>query len=142
MHKPKQYYKYIQHTADFGILVKANTLQNLFKIAAKALIKSAVKTTKINQTITEKLKLSAETLEDLFKAWLSRLLFLFSSQGKILVKINFFELTESKLDAELKGDIFNPTKYKLNTDLKAITYHKFYVKKTRNGYEAQFIVDV
>lgn len=142
MKTTKQGYKYIQHTADFGISVWSKTLKGLFKIAARALIKSAVQTSKVEHIATQKLSLNEDTLEELFKAWLSQILFLFSSKGKIFTKIKFIELTETSLKAELSGDVFSESKHRLITDLKAITYHQFYVRKSKKGYEAKFIVDV
>ncbi len=142
MKDKRQGFSLIEHTADIGIRVKSPTLKGLFKTSAIALIKCAVKVRKMEYKINEEITLSATSLDELFKMWLSRLLFLFSSEGKIFTKIKINNMSDTKLSAVLTGDLFDQTRHRLNTDLKAITHHKLSVKKTRQGFEATFIIDV
>lgn len=133
-------YELIEHTADIGIRVKGEDLKGLFKNAALAMFdiiaekKTEAKKQKIN--ITQK----ADDREELFINWLNELISLSATKGLIFDVFKINKLKENSLEAAAVGsDIKN---YKVNTEVKAATYHALKLEKTLSGWQAEVIFDV
>ena len=138
-------YELIEHTADVGIRVKAGDLKELFKNSALAMfdIIADQKPKAKNQrpkTQTFTVRQKADNLEELFINWLNELLSLSATKEKIFCAFNFKKLGKYNLEAQLGGcDIKD---YKVNTEIKAATYHSLKLQKTESGYEVEVIFDV
>lgn len=89
-----------------------------------------------------RLVIRAENLEELFLKWLRELLYLFSSTHFVFVRFKSFALKENELNAEMEGARLDLNRDELGMEIKAVTYHQFYLKKTNEGFEAQVIFDV
>jgi SHS2 domain-containing protein len=50
--------------------------------------------------------------------------------------------TELSLEASLRGELYYPQRHAIKTEIKAVTYHRAEVKKTSEGWQGVFIVDV
>ena len=141
-------YEFIEHTADIGIKVKGQDLQELFKNAALAMFdiigelkpdSSVPATVKIPKFKVDILQ-NAETLEELFVNWLNELLSLSAVKGLIFSDFKIDKLSEKYLEAAvIGGDIKN---YKINTEVKAATYHELEIKKINSEWQAKIIFDV
>lgn len=136
-------YELIEHTADIGIRVKGDDLKELFKNAALAMFDIiAEKVTDIESSSIEKclVKQEADNLDELFINWLNELLSLSATQEKIFCEFTFKNLDEQNLEAEVDGcDIKS---YKVNSEIKAATYHELKLEKTDSGWLAEVIFDV
>jgi len=141
-------YEIIEHTADIGMKVYGKKLETLFLNAARAMfeiILEDIKKRPVFQKIEYKkflLNKQSSSLEDVFVAWLSELLYLFSTEGLIMDKADIQKLDSSNIQAEITGRIFDPDFYRIKTEIKAVTYHELEVKETDKGYEARVIFDV
>ena len=150
-HKNKalmRYYEIINHTADIGIKVYGKDLAELFTNAAQAMfeimlespgIKSRFQKVKQERFILNK---KGQDITDVFVAWLSELLYLFSTQGLVLQKADIRKLDSNIIQAELIGHVFNPDTEHIKTEIKAVTYHGLEIISTERGYQAEVIFDV
>ena len=138
-------YELIEHTADIGIRVKGNDLKELFRNAAAAMFDiiaqkkphTAHRTSYIDKII---IKQKAEDLEELFVNWLNELLSLSAAKERIFSDFTFRKLDEHNLEAVAMGeDIKN---YKVNTEIKAATYHELKLAQAKTGWQAEVILDV
>ena len=132
----------IEHTADIGIRVKSATLEGLFKRAGLAIVE--ISTQKQNSQYPRKhkiaIKQSADNLEELFINWLNELLSLSAVEALIFEDIEINHVNEHLVDAVVIGsDIRN---YKINTEIKAATYHQLKVEKSGCIWQAKLIFDV
>ena len=63
-----------------------------------------------------------------------------------IIERRAWKISKSKdsysLEAEIKGEKINPKKHELKIDVKAITLYEFYVKKVKNKWEANIILDI
>lgn len=136
-------YELIEHTADIGIRIKGKDLKELFKNAACAMfdiiaekISRKKSLAQAKYTIIQK----ADNLDELFIDWLNELLSLSATKEKIFCEYKFKRLDERNLEAVVFGcDIKD---YKINTEIKAATYHELKLKKTDSGWIAEVIFDV
>ena len=91
-----------------------------------------------NKKITIQQK--ADNLEELFVKWLNELLSLSATKERIFSDFTFRKLDEHNLEAVAMGeDIKN---YKVNTEIKAATYHQLKLEQAKGGWQAEVILDV
>jgi len=135
-------YEIIEHTADIGIRVKGNDLKDLFQNLASAMFdiiaekkdSSVIKQTKI------KIEQKADNLEELLVNWLNELLSLSATKELIFFEFRINKIDKNTLQAiVIGGDIKN---YRVNTEVKAATYHQLKLKEAKAGWQAELIFDV
>lgn len=136
-------YEILEHTADIGIAVKGGDLEKLFRNAAMAMFdimaEKAVdkKSEKIEKFL---IRQEADDLEELFVNWLNELLSLSGAKSKIFCEFTFRNLDEGKLEAVAGGE--DMANYRINTEIKAATYHGLEIKKAGSQWQAKVIFDV
>jgi SHS2 domain-containing protein len=135
-------YELLEHTADIGIRVKASDLAGLFKSAGLAITDISAEKQKTQYPEKHKIVIDqkADNVEELFFNWLNELLSAGAAEGLIFEDIQINQINENFIDAIAIGtDIRN---YKVNTEIKAATYHQLKVQKTDLLWQAEVIFDV
>ncbi len=135
-------FKIIEHTADIGIRVKSSNLASLFKCAGLAIanISSQKQKTRFHKKYRITIRQKAGNVEELFVNWLNELLSLSSAEALIFEDIQINRIGKKLIHAVAIGsDIRN---YRVNTEIKAATYHQLRVKKTGRIWQAEVIFDV
>ena len=135
-------YELINHTADMGIKVWGESLQNLFTNAAYSMFDIMGELDKVKERNLIKIEIGPEELEELLADWLRNLLCRFNGEGYLLREFQIEEISKKGLKAKVKGEKLDLSRHTLKTEIKAITYHGLEVKKTSQGWEAQVIFDV
>ncbi len=138
----KKNFEIIEHTADIGIRVFGRNLKDLFKNAGLAIFElSSEKISTHDKNHKEiSIQQKADNLEELFLNWLNELLSLSAAKGIIFENFKFEQLDEKNLKAVGIGSRI--TNYKVNTEIKAATYHQLEIKKNKSGWQAEVILDV
>jgi SHS2 domain-containing protein len=135
-------YEFIEHTADIGIRVNGRGLKELFSNAALAMFdivaEKEKKTTAKQEEI--KIKQQADNLEELFINWLNELLSLSSAKELIFSAFKINKLDKTNIEAIAIGRDFK--NYKVNTEIKAATYHRLKLEETKTGWVVEVIFDV
>jgi len=135
-------YEILEHTADIGIRIEANDLGSLFRNAALALfdIMAEEKAPKDGQNHDILVCLKAENRDELFVNWLNELLSLSGAKGLIFKDFRIDKIDEREIEAVAwAGDIED---YKVNTEIKAATYHQLKLEESASGWKAEVIFDV
>ena len=138
----KASYQIIEHTADIGIRVKSFFLAGLFKKAGLAIAGISLERQKLQYPEKHKIAIrqKAANLEELFVNWLNELLSVSAVESLAFENIRINQINENFVDAIAIGsDMRN---YKVNTEIKAATYHQLKVKKTGLVWQAEVIFDV
>ena len=127
-------------TADMAFSAFGKTKAKMFENSAKALM-SIMFEEKTKKKVTKKINVKADDEVALLHDFLSELLFLFDTEHIIF---NGFKvkIKENILEAEVTGEKFDSKRHKFIIDVKAITYHKMSVEKTKDGFKCTVIVDV
>jgi len=134
-------YELIEHTADFGIRVEGKDAEELFKNAAKAMFDCIASRSKpAENSIYAKINQEAEDLEELFVNWLNELLSLSAAKEVIFTGFKINKITNNLLRAEAAGEPMQA--FKVNTEIKAATYHQLKVRQIGNIWQAEVIFDV
>jgi len=135
-------YEVFEHTADIGVRITGKDLKGLFINAGLAIfeISSQKQFTRSKAHSEISIKQKANNLEELFINWLNELLSLSSAKGLIFHRIKIKNIEVNSLEAVAVGsDIAN---YKVNTEIKAATFHQFKLKQNESGWVAEVILDV
>lgn len=141
-------YKYLDDIAIADVAFEAwgTTLEELFTAAAEATMNLMVADlATIASREKRKIELEDESLDLLLFNLLQELIF-YKDADKLLLRMEKVQLKQIdgvfRLEAEAYGEELDPHKHQLGVDVKAITLHRFQVKKTPEGWQADVIVDV
>ncbi len=142
MHKEAAY-ELLEHTADISIRVKGDDLAGLFKNTALAMfdiIAEKKPETRAGKSEKITIKQEAGDLEELFVNWLNELLSLSAVKELILTGFLIKKLDKNNIEADCAGEDIKG--YKVNTEIKAATYHELKLGQVKDGWQAQVIFDV
>jgi SHS2 domain-containing protein len=139
-------YRYLEDvaTADAAFEVEGKTLEELFRDAAVATFEVMVDTGTVKPEVTRKIELENEDVGDLFFDWLSELVYLKDAESLIFCRfdVNIRKNNAYELKATASGEPINQREHSLRSDVKAVTYHMFEVKKTGENWTARVVLDI
>ncbi len=122
-------YRRLKHTSDIKILVKGETLENLFSNALRAMAKILVQGRLAGRQCQAYIKVNSSEETSLLIDFLSEVLFLSAKRGAVFDKVEFRYLDSCQLRAVVLG-------YKVDgfdKDIKAVTYHEAQIKRNKKG---------
>jgi SHS2 domain-containing protein len=136
------HFREIEHTADIGIEVEADSPAELFSCAGLALFSLMVGPDGVKACEGWEETVSAEGWEALFHEWLSHLLHRFLQDGFIAVAITVLEIDDTHIRARLMGEKLDYDRHDFATEIKAVTYHQLSVRNDNSHWTARVIFDV
>lgn len=135
-------FRTLEHTADVGVEVEADTLEELFTGAGRAMFSIMVDLETVSAVDVRSVSLSSTDLEELMFEWLNELNYLASAEDLLLSRFDVKRAGEKGLEAEVAGETIDPEKHFLMLEIKAATYHDMVVEKRDRGWYARVIFDV
>jgi SHS2 domain-containing protein len=135
-------FEILDHTADIGFLVYGESLQSLFENAGEAFFHLITDLRKVRQRIEKRIKIEGESLERLMVDWLNELLYLHEVEKLLFKRFNIESVGENGLMARVKGEPFQEGVHVIKTGVKAVTHHQIEVRKEKNSWRAQIILDL
>lgn len=131
----------LEHTADIGLRISADSLNNLFAEAAKGLFSLLIENVNdICESRQLTIELQADRLDDLLFDWLSELLYCFEVRKLVLSRFDV-NITQTRLHATVFGEPCSQ-RHILSHEVKAVTYHQLFVTQTPQDCCAQVILDI
>lgn len=133
-------------TADIAFEAWGKTAEEVFASAADAMMFCMVENlNEIEKNEQLEISLDADSLEMLLYNFLHELIF-YKDAREILLRPATITINAEKerftLNGTLEGEKIDREKHHLNVDIKAVTMHRFELKKTKEGYHATVIVDI
>jgi len=142
-------YKYIDLvSADVTFQAEADTLEELFIASGKATFEVMVDLKTIGAKEKVPFDIDNDDLGMLLLDFISELVFLKDTEGMTFkdfeIKIEKDKQDFYKLHAAALGEKIDYKKREYKTDVKAVTYHQFYVKQDPESkkWQAQVILDI
>ena len=136
----KNKFKFLDHTADIKFQAYGKTLKEVYENSALALFNS-IYDRKVKQTKKIKFSVKGRDMENLMYNFLEEFVFLFDAEhflpSKVKVKI---DKTRKKIEAEVYGD--SSENYDIQMHIKAVTYNDMFIKKQRNKWVSQVVLDI
>ena len=146
-HEPGRW-RTIEHTADLGIEIEADSLEQLFEAGALGLagvlLGSEVGSGSSDPSpglTWHELVLEAPDREALLVDWLRELLYIQETEGLLLAAAEIEDLGETKLVARA-GFTRPPPSGGAERELKGVTYHDLEVRPLQGGWYARVVFDL
>ena len=135
-------FEIFEHTADLGIRVRADNLEELFTDAALGLFHVlAVNLDSVKPVHERSYSIAGDQYDLLLFDWLSELLYTFETEHLLLVEYQV-SVETSCLTAICHGELADEQRHQLDHEVKAITYHGLTVEPNAGGWLAEVIVDI
>lgn len=135
-------YRLLEHTADMGIEVQADTLEELFAGAACAL-KEMIWGEAWGRSIEERaVSLRGGDYGELLVHWLNEILYRFEVEGLFPVDFELEEIKGTTLKGRIRGEPFDPLRHPVEREVKAVTYHRLQVEPYDGRWLARLYVDL
>lgn len=135
-------FEVFEHTADLGLRIRADTVEAVFRDAARGLFSIIVDDLSRVRGLEERsLQIAGDARDYLLFDWLTELLFIFESQHLLLSEFDV-RLDQDGLQGSCRGEPFDVTRHRLEHEVKAITYHGLKLVQTGGSWLAEVIVDI
>ena len=137
-------HRFLEHTADVGVEVTSPSLQGAYAEAGLALFEIMTRTGDFAPKRRVEISASGEDMVSLLYQWLEELIFIFDTEGIVLVKFEITEFSEENpsIAAHGWGEEFNPDLHLQRTGVKAITYHNMEVEDKDGLHVLRYFVDI
>ena len=136
-------YEYLEHTADMGLVVRGRNLSELLTNAAQGLFETIAVVDTVDETVSIEIHLTAESVEELFVAWLDELIYRHETEEIFFKRAAVQRCSETEMSATVYGEPVNFDKHEVYTEIKSVTYHQLQVVQKGDGsWFAQVIFDL
>ncbi len=137
----KKKFEFLEHTADIKFRAFGKTLEEVFENSVLAVSNILSRGKKIKPVKIQRIQIEGGDNENLLYNLLEQVIYLFDAENFIVSKAKIeFDETVRNMKVEFYGD--DTKKYSGLDHIKAITYNNMFVKKAKDGWEAQVVVDV
>ena len=132
------------HTADVGLRVRGDDLDDLFRTAAEGLFDYVVANRgEVRREDVEKVSLREDAAVDLLVAWLSELIFRSETLHRVYRDFDVrVEDDGLRLDATAYGEAIDRDRHILDHEVKAVTRHGLSLVREGEGWVAEMILDI
>jgi SHS2 domain-containing protein len=132
------------HTADVGLRVRGDDLDDLFGTAAEGVFDYIVVNRADVQALEqETVSLTCDSLEDLLAAWLGELIFRCETRHRLYTRFDVrVDAQAKRLEAEIAGEPIDRDRHVLDHEVKAVTHHGLSLKREGAGWLAEVILDI
>jgi len=133
----------LDHTADIGIHVQADSLQELLVGAGRAMMRIMVEDLPTAGEVTGPVRISFDDYEQLLVHWLSELNYLLQIKKVLFLGCRDAVLTTDQLSCTVQGAAVTAGLMKWRTEIKAVTYHNILLQQRADRtWEARAFFDV
>ncbi len=132
-------YKVFEHTADTGITAYGASADEIFENAAYGMFDLMTDVDRVRPVGEVQVEAEAHDLGSLMVDWLSELLFIHEAENVFLAEFDV-AIEGFRLSAKARGEGVDPGRHRLQTQVKAVTYHMLEVDP-KEGY-ANVVFDI
>ncbi len=132
------------HTADVGLRVTAETLDDLFATAAEGMFGYiVVNMDEVRRSLSEEISLSAISTADLLVTWLNELIYRCETQHRLYAQFDVHISEDGRsLIASIYGEPIDRDRHVLDHEVKAVTQHGLTLIKSEDSWVAELILDI
>ncbi len=134
-------YKFVKDlTSDVLFEAYGKTPRELFENAAKALLSVICQIEKVKPAKELAVEVKGKDIKELMFNWLQELISAVDVEGMFFSRFVVEKINDKSLKAKIYGE--SVATEKGETVVKAVTYYKFNVEKTKEGYKATVSLDI
>lgn len=138
--------RYINHTADAGLEIKCEAIEEAMYEAAMGLIELVYDNSNVASKVTKNISVTSPDTDILLHDWLAEILQNIVYEKFLISKIENIKISQEKhkwkIDAIISGENFSKTKHRYKSDVKAITYHQLKLRHENGKWTGRVIFDL
>jgi SHS2 domain-containing protein len=135
-------YRFLDHTADLRIEIRADTLAGLFVEAGIALFDVIAGVDSIGVKEFREVRASGENPQELLVDWLRELLYCFAGERMVFSRFEIMAFSETGIRARCGGEPFTPGFHQVKHDIKAVTYHGLEIDEHDGTFRVSVVLDI
>ncbi|MFI5323438.1 MAG: archease [Thermodesulfobacteriota bacterium] len=135
-------YEVLEHTADVRIRVYGETLVDLLRNSALAMMSLMAGTEAVEPLAEVEFEIEGETMEEILVKMLGEILYAHEVREMVFSDVALDLIGGKKLKGRLMGEKFDPEKHELELDIKAATYHNLKIQKVNDRFMAEIVFDI
>jgi SHS2 domain-containing protein len=135
-------FEILEHPSDLGIEAHGDSIQELFRNAARGLMSVIAGASRIEPQQEKSVFIPAIDRENLMVRWLTEILYLYDAEKFLTADVKYETLNDTLLKATLLGEPYDASKHELKLDVKAITYHQLSISERNGMWTARIFVDI
>jgi SHS2 domain-containing protein len=142
------FFEFHDHTADIQVHAVGDTLAQMVEQTVLGMMNIMTSADQVTAKIARKIEISAPDLEILIVNYLTEYLYYFDVEhllfSKVIVSpITFNEETgEYKIKSISYGELFDPKKHEMRTEIKAVTYSFLEINQEKGKSEIWIVFDL
>lgn len=135
----------LEHMTDALVEVEADTLEEAFALAARALVDVMVDVSRVEESLEITLQADGHDLESLLYNWLEQVMIALVSDH---IAMSRFDLSIEKssdsyiLKAKAYGESLDLEKHNYKVEIKGVTYHMMSVERVDGRCRLRFLLDL
>jgi SHS2 domain-containing protein len=132
------------HTADVGLRVTGDDLDDLFRTAAEGVFDYIVVNREaVRPSEREAVELQAEAPDDLLLTWLNELIYRCETKHRLYGRFDVRVAEDGRsIRAEIAGEAIDRDRHELDHEVKAVTRHGLDLRRDGQGWVAEMILDI
>jgi SHS2 domain-containing protein len=135
-------FKFLEHTADVGVVAHGRTLAEAFAHAAEGMFSVMVNLNGVREEEERSLAVQAHDWPSLLVAWLSELIYFSDVDNLVFKRFEISQMQPYSLRATAYGERIDRQRHQLGAGVKAITHHMLEVDEDEDGYRVQVLLDI
>lgn len=136
----------LDHTADAGVEIFADSLNDLFRASAKSMYKVIECPLNLPSAGHKKIEMTEDQLDVLLVSFLNELNYYITTHYLLLDPIVRLTVKKRKqsywLECEAQAKHIDPELMQDLVELKAVTYHQLEIEQKNDGYHTKIIFDL
>jgi len=136
-------YKYLEHSTDAFIEVKAKTLEEAFSVAGKSVVETIIDLKNIQEIEEKSIKVKGRNLLNLLYNWLDEIVTITITDGFAIKKfsVNIKKNAEYEIDSKVSGEILALKEHGFKVEIKSPTFHLMEINEN-DEITMQYLLDL
>jgi len=125
IHKKSMSYRYLEHSTDAFIEVRAKNLEEAFSVAGKSVVETIIDSNNIQEIEEKNIKVRGRNLLNLLYNWLEEIVTITITDGFAIrnFSVNIKKNKEYQIISNISGEKLDIKKHNFKVEIKSPTFH-------------------
>ena len=143
IHKKTMSYKYLEHSTDAFIEVKAKNLEEAFSVAGKSVVETIIDSNNIQEIEEKNIKVRGRNLLNLLYNWLEEIVTITIADGFAIrnFSVNIKKNKEYQIISNISGEKLDIKKHNFKVEIKSPTFHLMEIEE-KDEITMRYLLDL
>ena len=143
IHKKSMSYKYLEHSTDAFIEVRAKNLEEAFSVAGKSVVETIIDSNNIQKIEEKNIKVKGRTLLNLLYNWLEDIIIITITDGFAIknFSVKIKKNKEYQIISNISGEKLDIKKHNFKVEIKSPTFHLMEIEEN-DEITMRYILDL